>query len=557
LASRPLPSAVPSRGRSRRGPAAAALALTATLLLSACGAGPASSAADSAPISGGTLTVALDQGPQCLNPAVSPQDVTALVDRNIFDSLVSRSADGTYHPWLATSWKLSPNGLTYTFQLRTGVTFQDGTAFDAAAVKQNLDYIVAPSTKSEYAAALIGAYAGSKVTGRYTIEIDLSKPSAPFLQALSTAYLGMQSPRSLEHDAANLCAAPVGTGPFSLKSFTVNGDIVLDRDSGYAWAPKNASHSGPAYLSGITFKVAADDSVRYNLLASGQVNAIEPVSPEFASALKSSGLQYLTAQDPGVVESLFFNSTKGIWADARLRTALLRSLDLSALVKSVYFGQVDPAWSVLSPTTPDYDTTLTNSWSTDRTLANSLLDQAGWTGRDAAGYRTKGGQELDLKWIYAAQSQSNDQLPTFAQGIQAQAKTVGINVQYVAEDTGTFVTNVSELDFGAYATGFVRDEPDILHYFYASDETLAQGGGNVAQVSVPRLDGWLDGAETTSTAATRASDYAQAQQYIIKNALAVPLFVEEETVGASTAVHGVVFDANAYPLFYGAWLGAS
>jgi peptide/nickel transport system substrate-binding protein len=563
LATRPLSTTAPSPrqpGAARPGGRlpAAAIAVAGLLTLTACQSQAGTAGAGSSPVTGGTLKFALDEGPECLNPAVSPQDVTAMVDRNVFDSLVSRSDDGSFHPWLATSWTVSPDGLTYTFNLRTGVTFQDGTAFDAAAVQTNLDYIVAKTTKSQYAASLIGTYASSTAINPTTVQIKLSKPSATFLQALSTTYLGMQSPKSIQTDAANLCNKPVGTGPFSLASFTVNGNIVLKRNAAYNWAPQTASHTGAAYLDGITFSTAADDSVRYNLLAAGQVQAIEPVPPQFAAPLKSTGLlQYLSTADPGVVQTLFFNSTKGIWADERLREALMRAVNLDALDKSVYFDEVTRSWSVLSPDTPDYDTALTDTWPTNLNTANQLLDQAGWTTRNAAGYRTKNGQELTLTWVYASAVQSTDQLPTFAQGIQAQAKAVGINVQYVAQDTGTFVTNVSTLNFGAYSTSFVRDEPDILHYFYASDETLFKGGGNVAQVAVPQLDQWLDDAETTSNPATRATDYDNAQSYIIKNALAIPLFVNMESVGASPDVHGLTFDSNAYPLFYSAWLSKS
>lgn len=126
------------------------------VLLAACSSSNESStnATDDQPARGGEVTYLVDQTQLTLDPAVSPAEVTGLITRNIFDSLVVQAGPTTFEPWLAEEWSVSKDGLTYTFDLKEGVTFSDGTPFDAAAVKATLDHVVDPKTKSQFAASL-------------------------------------------------------------------------------------------------------------------------------------------------------------------------------------------------------------------------------------------------------------------------------------------------------------------------------------------------------------------------------------------------------------------
>jgi peptide/nickel transport system substrate-binding protein len=528
--------------------AALAGALLATTAACSSGDSPGGPADD-------TLTFATDQIPQCLDPAISPQDVTALIGRNIFDSLVAMSPDGTFHPWLADRWTVSRDGRTYTFHLRPGVTFSDGTPLDAAAVKASLDHISDPRTKSIYAARLISAYHDTTVVDRSTVKISLTHPSTPFLQALSTTYLGIQAPASLKTPGAP-CARPVGSGPFELSGWTRNVRLVLKRNPDYTWGPPTAAHTGPARLSQITVRFITEDSVRFGALSSGQVDVIDDVPPADVKTLKAtSGLRYLRAEIPGAVYTTYFNASRGPLSDERVRTALVRSVDLDALVKSAYFGQFSRAWSVLSPSTIGYDKQSPGTWKYDPALANRLLDQAGWTTRDAQGYRTKNGTELALRWPYVPQFLAK--FSVIAQGMQAQAKQVGIKLDYTPKDAGTFGKEYVQRDLDLYTTSFVRAEPDILRLFFTTGQSAAKGGGNILGVTFPELDRWLNGAETSADRAARSTDYVQAQRFITAHALALPAYVPADLVGYSAKVKGLKFEANAYPLFYDVSVGKS
>jgi peptide/nickel transport system substrate-binding protein len=507
---------------------------------------------DAHPVSGGHLTFATGSEPECLDPQVSPYDVTALIDRNIFDSLVWVGADGRARPWLARSWKISKDRKTYTFTLRQGVRFHDGTPLNAEAVKATLDHAVDPKTKSQYAASLLEGYAGATVVSDDTVRVRLSRPSTPLLQALSTAYLGIQSPKAIRAGAQQLCAHPVGTGPFTFVSWARHKNITLTRNPRYAWGPPSAAHSGPARLATLTIGFMAEDSVRYGALTSGQAQVIDGLPPVNAKSVASAGKRLLRAKLPGVPYTMFFNTRKGPLSDERVRRAVLGAVNVDQLVKAVYFGVYARAWSPLSPATQGYDKGAENSWRFDPAAANRLLDEAGWTGRDAAGYRTKDGKRLTLKWPVAADT-TRDKRDVLGQGIQAQLKGVGIHLDLENMDPGAFAKAIFGVDLDVWASSWGRAEPDILRHYF-SGKGPAEGGGDVFHAGREPLTGMLESAVREDDPAARARDYAQAQQYILRHAMAMPIYVPEYLVGAAKNVHGITFDPQAYPVFYDVWL---
>jgi len=537
--------------RARRVWLAAALGAVCLGLTAACG-GSTTSAA-SAPVSGGVLTYVADQLPTCLDPAVSPYDVVALIDRNIVDSLVSQSDNGSIHPWLATKWTISPDGKTYTFYLRSGVKFQDGTPLTAEAVAASLAHVVAKSTGSEYASSLLGPYTGTTVVNSSTIEVHLSQPYQPLLQGLSTPYLGIQSPKALASDTeAQLCEHPVGSGPFSLVSWVQPTSVTLKRYAAYDWGPPTAVHTGPAYLSGLTFLFDTNDASRYGSLTSGQADVIADVPPLDVSTLKqTSGLGLLSQQQPGVPYMLALNTESGPLADERVREALMRSLNLTQLVNSIYFGQYQRAWSPLGPTTTDYDPSLADSWPYDPALANQLLNEAGWTGRNAAGYRTKDGKPLVVYWPEDNPRQDRVDL---ALGMQAEAKQVGIDIDYANLDQGAFFQTEASGKFDVFDTSWVRDDPSILNHFYNPDQTIELGGANVWDLNVPELTAWLNNATSSSSAAARQQDWDHIQSYLISNAIMIPVYVPTTLDGYQASVHGLSSASDGETEFYDAWI---
>lgn len=212
------------------------------------------------------------------------------------------------------------------------------------------------------------------------------------------------------------------------------------------------------------------------------------------------------------------------------------------------------AWSPLSPATLGYEPSLEGSWKHDRAEAERLLDAAGWTGRDSAGYRTRDGRRLTVEWPYLDQSA---QANSVGEAIQADVKKVGIELVRRSIDTGTYWDLLHNGRYDIWQIGYVRAEPDVLTGFFLSTSLPNSGGQNAARVGDPQVDAWLrEGAASTDEAA-RVRAYQQVQRWAVEKAVVLPLAVTATTVGASRSVQGLAFDADGRPLFTGVWLTTS
>ncbi|MGQ4615983.1 ABC transporter substrate-binding protein [Nocardia sp. R7R-8] len=508
------------------------------------------------PVHRGTLVYGVAGTQVSLDPAVAATAVTSVINRNVFDSLVVQTGPESFAPWLAESWKISPDGKSYTFTLRSGVTFHDGTPFDAAAVRASLDHVVDPKTKSAYAASLIAPYQETRVVASNIAEIVLKQPFTPLLQALSTPSLGIQSPKALAEPASNY--RPVGTGPFVFEQWEQGRRETLARNPGYNSAPGGADHIGPAYLDKLVFEFISEDATRFGALTSGQVQGIAGVPPVSAGQLAAlPGFTLQSTETPGLNYNVYLNQSRGPLADVAVRRALSAAVDIPKLVENVYFGRYPVADNPLSRSTAAYDASARDQLATYRPeTAARLLDQAGWDRRDGDGIRVKDGQRLSLTWPYWPEG-TREQREVIAEGFQAQARSAGIEILRPTVDTGTYVDKY--LIGGQYDivdVSFARPTPDVLRFAFFSDNTYAKAGGNVALVRSPKIDAWVTDAAATTDAGKAARAYSSVQHEVLDQAYIIPVYTPVSLTGFAKSVRGLTFDAQTYPRFYDVWLAS-
>ncbi|MFF0739944.1 ABC transporter substrate-binding protein [Streptomyces sp. NPDC004111] len=530
--------------------AAAAVGLTA------CSGGAAGTAGQGTR-EGGTLTFATDVEPDVFDPHVSPADIVGVLMRNVFDSLVAQREDGGFEPWLAKKWEVSKDGRAYTFTLREDVRFSDGTPFDAHAVRANFDHIVAPATKSQYAATLIGPYDRTEVKGPHTAVVHLKRPYAPFLHAVSTTYLGFHSPRALREHADELAAggaASVGTGPFTFTSRVKGQQLTFTRNKAYAWPPASAENKGPAHVERLVVSFLPENATRVGAATSGQADIADALPANRIASLKSQpGLAVLSHDSPGIVYSYFLNTTRAPFDRREARLAVRHAVDTEAITRAVFSGQYRRAWGPLSPSTPGYSKGVENGWGYDPAKANALLDGLGWRTRDGDGYRTKDGKRFSLTLLYVP-AFTKAERKTYDTAVQDALKKVGIELVLKPLDAGSYtpVRNRGEYDIIAFAWG--GSDPDLLRTVFHSDSQLADGGANGSRLHDPRIDGWLDAATGELDRKQRELLYAKVQERIVAEGYALPAFVGTRQLGVRARAHGVTFDASAWPLFHGAWV---
>lgn len=500
---------------------------------------------------GGELTYALATSPDTLDPHRSGLAVAVRVIRTIYDSLVVQLPDNSIKPWLATSWEISEDGLSYTFKLRQDVKFQDGTPFNAEAVKYNFDRILDPATKAANAAALLVPYQSSEVIDEYTVKLKLATPSRAFLGNLSQALLGIVSPTAAKKDGDQFGLNPVGTGPFKFVKWEENAEIQVTRNPDYKWASELVTNTGAPYLDGITFKIVPEEATRIGSVQSGQVLAAETVPPQNIVALKGdSKVQLLEANTVGLPYTLFFNQDHEPWNDVKARQAVQLAVDVDSIVKTLYLGTYDRAWSPLTPGTFGYDPTLENSVKPDLEKAGALLDEIGWV-KGADGIREKDGKKLSLHYVDG--TPNREKRNDIAVIIQQQLKALGVAVEVeITKDIRTVVYTNGSYDL--YGNSQVNSDPNALYSFYHSTDPKALP--SLTRLSDPSIDKLLEQGRIETDDTKRADIYKQIQHYIIDQAVILPIYVFPYTVAADKSVKGLVFDSLGYPLFNAVSIGS-
>jgi peptide/nickel transport system substrate-binding protein len=521
----------------------ALIALTAvgSLVLAGCTSG-GDATESAAPRSGGTLTYATgDAEPTCLDPHVGGNYPQALVSTQYLESLVSKDSDGEIIPWLATSWEESADGLSWTFDLRDDVVFSDGTPFDAAAVAANVAHLQDPETLSSTGYLALGKVTGVEAVDEQTARFDLSAPDSALLESLSQPWVAMESPAALDRSQEENCESPIGTGPFVVESWTKQDRVVLTRNDDYTSPPADASHEGPAYLDEVVWRFIPDSAARYAALQAGQVDVIDNVQPDtLVAAGKDDALAEIDAPRPGAANRIELNSGKAPFDDERVREAFITGVDVTDGIDSLFFGTAERSYSPLSSVEPlaYSDPSL---FEIDVDAANALLDDAGWTGRDSDGFRTKGGERLSLEFPVSTNQSIPAEQSLFEQ-IQAGARDLGFDVVLSPLDVSSWYGALAANDYDLVSAPYTKVGPDVLRILYdTAGITPAPSGyfANLAQLSDPALDDLLKRASETSDADERADLYEQAQTIVLESRTVLPLYDQQNHYLVGSAVTGV------------------
>ena len=312
------------------------------------------------------LVLGLPLEPPNLDPTSgAAAAVDEVVYANIFEGLTRLTQNGAVAPLLAESWEASPDGLTWTFHLRRGVTFSDGSPFDAAVAKFALDRITAPGSTNAQK-ALFAPIEKVEVVDPATIRIHLSRPMATLAYVLAWGDAVMVSPRS----AATEAVAPVGTGPFRLQSWRRGSQLTLVRRDGY-WGR-------PPRLNTVVFRFIGDPTAAFAAVSAGDVDAFPnyPAPENAAQFQRDPRFRVVVGASEGKV-ILGINNARPPFNDVRVRRALSYAIDRDALIQGAMFGFGQPIGSHYSRQAPGY-VDLTGLYPHDPARARQLLAEAGY-----------------------------------------------------------------------------------------------------------------------------------------------------------------------------------
>lgn len=531
------------RSPSRALGATIAAVAASALLLSGCSAATGGSGEAPKEATRTTLTYATgDAEPECLDPHVGGNYPQALVATQYLENLVSRDKDGKIIPWLAESWKVSGDGKTWEFTLKDGVKFTDGTPLTWEAVKANVEHLQDPNTKSSTGyLAFAKIKSVEKVSDRIA-KVNLSEPDSALLESFSQSWNAIESPTALKRSQEENCAAPVGTGPFVVDSWTKQDRVVLKRNENYTSAPADAARqSGPAALTQIDWRFIPDSATRYAALRSGEVDVIDNAMPDdIVAASSASGIEHLDGPRPGSSNRIELNSGQAPFNDQKVREAFIRSVDVNAGIDSLYKGTAKRSTSALSSVEP-MSRAQDDAYPYDLAAANKLLDEAGWVkGQD--GIRTKDGKRLTVRFPVSTNQSIPAEQSLFEQ-LQAGAKEAGFEVKISLLDLAGWYTALGKNEYELVSAPYTKVGPDVLRILYASSGIKPAPSGyfaNHAQISDPALDKALaEASATVNDDARRAELYQQAQEIIAKKQVILPLYDQQNHYLLRSGVKGL------------------
>jgi peptide/nickel transport system substrate-binding protein/oligopeptide transport system substrate-binding protein len=484
------------------------IALLAPLLLMACGGG-----------GGGTDRRTLvdsrdNYDPRSLDPALSTDVPTGRAVGYLFDGLTRFTPDGRVIPALATSWETSPDGLTYTFHLRRGVTFTDGTPFVARQVLSSWQRVLDPKVRGgrgwplypirgakEYADGKATSIDGLSAPNDSTVVVRLKEPFAIFPKLLAMPVASIAP----EHVPENFGEHPVGTGPWRL--------VEWKHDDYLLFAPNKNYWGGPPLADSLKARIIAEPSTAVAEFQSGNVDVLQIPQGEIADWEEDAERRKLLTSTPSLeLVYVAINTTRGPLKDPRVRQALNYAIDRQRIVRNLIAGRGQLAAGVIPPSLPGSDTTR-SGYQFDTTKARQLLREAGYPN----------GIDLEL-W-----TSTNPLYVRIAETLQAYLRLSGIRIKIVQRESAAAREAARKGGADLFLKDWYADYPDAENFLYPLLHSANKGvGGNVSFYQNAQFDSLVTAARGEPDEAKRVALYKEADQIAFRDAPMIFLWFYSE-----------------------------
>ncbi|MFB2563291.1 TIGR04028 family ABC transporter substrate-binding protein [Rhizobium sp. IMFF44] len=514
--------------------------------------------ADDQPVKGGTLIYLEQQAHTNLYPPAGGFYPNGGILNQITDKLTYQNPKTLdIEPWIAESWTVNDAATEYTFKIRKGVTFSDGTPLDANVVAKNYDtFGLGNKELKQPVSEVINNYDHSEVVDPYTVKFYFKKSSPGFLQGTSVIGSGLVSLKTLalSFDQLGDATKIIGSGPFVVESETLGKQLSLKARTDYNWGPSKLAHQGRAYLDGIKYIITGEDSVRIGALLSGQADFIRQLQAYDEKQVSDQSFAIYAAPTRGVNDSVAFRPDNSLVADLKVRQALLHATNNKEIVDTLFSANYPQAKSVISSAAAGY-TDLSSKLTYDPALAEKLLDEAGWK-KGASGVREKDGKPLSLA-VYESLPQPQNK--AVLQLVAQQWAKLGVKLQVLAGTSGNLVTdNVDPAKTPLVVAEVGRADPDVIKsQFYPKnrDALLQKGGLNPKATFLDdKLNGILEAVASETDRDKRLAAAKAAQEYLLDQAYVIPFFEEPQVFAGAPYVKGIAFEAVGRPSFYSTWL---
>ena len=438
-----------------------------------------------------TLNLGMTIEPTGLDPTIAaPVAIGQVTWQNVFEGLVTVDEAGKVQPQLAKSWEISPDGLTYTFKLQTGVTFHDGEAFDSASAKFALDRVRGADSVNPQK-RFFASIASIDTPDPETLVLHLSAPTGSLLYWLGWPASVMVAPNTAAGDKTK----PIGTGPFKFVSWAKGDKVELERSRDY-W-DKAAS----VKLDRVTFRFIADPQAQAAALKSGDVDAIpEFAAPELMSSFEGDPKLLAKIGNTELKVVAGMNNARKPFDDKRVRQALMMAIDRKTVVDGAWSGLGTPIGSHYTPNDPGY-VDLTGKLAYDPAKAKALLAEAGYPNG----------------FTFTIKSPQMAYAPRSAQVMQAMLAEIGVTM------------NIEPTEFPAkWVQDVMKDrayEMTIVAHAEPMDIDIYSRDPYYFNYRNPAFNDLMKKVQETSDPAAQAKIYGEAQTILAEDVPALYLFV--------------------------------
>lgn len=468
---------------------------------------------------GDTIRIATSLGQNSLAPGEATGLPDATVIRTMFEGLVGFT-DGALVNELATSWEANEDATAYTFELQQGVTFHDGTPFNAQAVKDYYDWVMDEGSIAARARGLLAAMTSVDVIDEYTVRINLSGPNGAFIFLLATSNARIASPASVAEFGADLTRHPVGTGPFRFVSWTEGQNVIVERNPDY-WGD-------PAEIERLEFVVVTNAATRVAMLQSGEVQYIEALPPQLVATIEAAPNLDVLAGPTNFLRILQLNTTKAPFDDVRVRQALNYAVDKQVLADVAYSGFATvmtapiPASAFGHAEQPAYDY--------DPERAKALLTEAGY----GDGF------------TFTVLTFTGDEYRMGGQVLQQMFSQVGLNMILDQQERGALVDQIflpadeNPTEAALVGASASTSDADLALTTSFARQSFPPASNNWSFFTNDRVEELLAAGRATGDPASRQDAYAEAEAIIWEQAPWVFLVSPDSIAGRAANVSGVV-----------------
>ncbi|HAV43186.1 TPA: ABC transporter substrate-binding protein [bacterium] len=481
------------------------------------------------------LKIRLSADVTTLDPALIVDVSGGIVASKLYNSLIRYDNQMQIVPDLAEDWSISPDGKTYTFRLKPGVRFTNNREVNAEDIKYSFRRILDPKTRSprqwvldrvvgadEFMEGKASDVSGLKVLDRYTIQIEIREPFAPFIGLLAMPAAYVVPKEEVQRWGEDFGEHPMGTGPFVLSRWRRDEEILLFANQDY--------FEGPPQMKGIAYRIIPQDLTATAEFISGGLDIMGLPSGEFSRFMSDPNFRPYILNQAGLnVYYLGLNCQKYPFDRIRVRQALNYAIDKELILKTLLKDRGVVAYGPIPPVLAGSNQNI-SPYPYDPEKAKELLRQEG----------LKNG--LSMK-IYQRTSQ---EALSITQAIQAQLKEVGIETEIIQLDWSAFKEAINKGEVDAFYLAWVADYPDAENFLFPLFHSRNIGpGGNRARFSNKEIDALLEKAISTIDDKTRIALYQEVEAEIHKAAPWVFLWHLKEHVVYQPWVKGF----KLYPIY--------